>query len=96
NLSIHLKGVSGRKFFRRAGRHLEKVLEDTAAFVTLRIEALQEVQVKHLNRLLKRLSRYGDRIYISLDEEVRHLIEIDSSVFNLVLERTGGRDRTGR
>jgi len=39
-----------------------------------------------LERLLKRLSRYGDRIHITLNDKVRDIIEIDSSVFNLVMK----------
>jgi radical SAM superfamily enzyme YgiQ (UPF0313 family) len=85
NLSMTLKGVSDRKFFTRAARHLEKILQDTSSSITLHIGELRETQVRHLNRLLKRLAQYGDRIHISVNEELRHLIDIDSSVFNLVL-----------
>jgi hypothetical protein len=85
NLSMTLKGVSDHKFFRRAARHLEKILQDTSSSITLHIGELRETQVRHLNRLLKRLAQYGDRIHISVNEELRHLIDIDSSVFNLVL-----------
>lgn len=87
NISIKLKGVSERKFFNRAGKYLEKVLEDTASSVTLHIEELHEARLKHLNKMLKRLSQYGDRIYIKVNERVRPLVDIDSSVFNLVLVR---------
>ncbi len=34
---------------------------------------------------MNRLSRYGDRIHIRIDEASRKIIAIDSSVFNLVL-----------
>jgi len=85
NLSLTLKGISDHKFFKRAARHLEKILEDTSSSITLHIGELHETHVRHLNRLLKRLSQYGDRIHISINEKVRHLVEIDSSVFNLVL-----------
>lgn len=86
NLSISMKGMVDKAFYRRAGKYLEKVLEDTSSSVTLRIEAFQEVNIKHFNRLLKRLSRHGDRVYIMVHEKLLPLIEIDSSVFNLVLE----------
>jgi radical SAM superfamily enzyme YgiQ (UPF0313 family) len=87
NFSIKLKGVKERKFFFKAGRYLEKVLEDTASSITLHIEELHETRLKHLNKMLKRLSQYGDRIYITVNERVKHLVDIDSSVFNLVLVR---------
>ncbi|MFQ5704527.1 MAG: B12-binding domain-containing radical SAM protein [Gemmatimonadales bacterium] len=85
-LSVRMKGLLDRDFFVRAAGHLEEVLERTTASVTLRIDELQETQVRHLRRLLKRLSRHGDRIHIAIREELRSMIEIDSSVFNLVLE----------
>lgn len=85
DLSLTLKGISDRKFFPRAARHLEKILQDTSSSITLHIGELHETHVRHLNRLLKRLAQYGDRVHISINEKVRHLVEIDSSVFNLVL-----------
>jgi radical SAM superfamily enzyme YgiQ (UPF0313 family) len=85
NLSIKLKGVKKRKFFKQAGRYLEKVLENTASSITLHIEELQAARLKHLNRLLERISQYGDRVYITVNDSLNDLIEIDSSKFNLVL-----------
>lgn len=87
NLSLKLKGIKERKFFNRAGRYLEKVLEDTASSITLHIEELHESQIKYLNRLLKRISQYGDRVYITVNDKLKDIIEIDSSKFNLVLIR---------
>lgn len=86
NFSISFKGWLDRGFYRRAGRHLEKMLENTTSSLTLHIEELHETQLKHLNRLLKRLARHGDRITISVREQLRDLVPIDSSVFNLVLQ----------
>jgi hypothetical protein len=86
HLSISMKGWLDRGFFTRASRQLEKVLESTRSSITLRIEHLNETQLRHLHDLLSRLSHYGDRINITVREELRHLIEIDSSVFNLVFE----------
>ncbi len=62
------------------------MLEDTTSSITLHIEELHEAQLKHLNRLLKRLSRYGDRISIAVHENVKEIVHIDSSVFCLVLK----------
>ncbi len=86
NLSLCLKGWLDRDFFVRATRHLEKLLEDTASSVTIRIDELHEAQRAHLKRLLKRLSRYGDRIYVTVHEELRDVVAIHSSVLNLILE----------
>ena len=85
NLSISMKGFLGKDFFIPAANHLEKVLENTPTHITLDIEDFQESQLQYLNALLKRLSRYGDRISINVHEKFRSLVKIDSSVFNLVL-----------
>ncbi len=87
NLSITIKGLMGHKFFIRAAHHLEKILQDTTSSITLHIEELHEGQIQHLNRLLKRLSRYGDRIRIAVNDKAKTVaVHIDSSVFHLVLK----------
>jgi hypothetical protein len=64
----------------------------SAATVTLHIEALRADQQRQLERLLKRLAPYGDRVSVWIDERVRPLVPIDSSVFHLLLTRDA---RTG-
>lgn len=86
NLSISMKGWLDRDFFIRIVHHLEELLEETTSSVTLRIEEMHEAELKHLQKLLNRLARHGDRINIRVHEKLRHLVDIDSSVFNLVLE----------
>lgn len=85
-LSLRMRGWLDRRFFARAARHLEQVLQDTRSSVTLHIDQIHEAQVHHLQRLLRRLSRYGDRIRITVHETVREVVEVDSSVFNLSFE----------
>jgi radical SAM superfamily enzyme YgiQ (UPF0313 family) len=84
HLSLSLKAGLDRRFYARARRHLEGLLRHTTASVTLEIEELAGAQHRHLQRMLKRLSRYGDRMYISVREELREMIEIDWSPFRLV------------
>ena len=86
NLSLHLKGWLDRRFFVRAARHLEGALHDTSACVTLQVDRLHETQVRHWERLLRRLSRYGDRVEIILSDALRHRARVDSSVFSVRLE----------
>ncbi|HJX32504.1 MAG TPA: radical SAM protein, partial [Thermodesulfobacteriota bacterium] len=86
NLSISMKGWLGKDFFIRIDKHLQKVLKHTTSSVTLHIEDFHEAQRKHFNKLLKKLSQHGDRIHIILHEKVRNMVEVDSSIFNLVLE----------
>ena len=54
---------------------------------TLCVDALQTHQFDHFQGLLRRLARYGDRVHIVVDERLRALVPIDSSVFNLVFAR---------
>jgi radical SAM superfamily enzyme YgiQ (UPF0313 family) len=86
NLSISIKGIIDHDFFENVAPHLENVLQNTSSSITLNIEHFHETQRQHMNRLFKRLSRYGDRIYIAVHEKLRDKVNIDSSVFNLVLE----------
>lgn len=87
SLSISFKGFLDKKFFKRAGRHFEKLLAGTASSMTLHIEELHASQLLHLNRLLERLAQYGDRITVTVHEKLLEVVKIDSSVFNLVLKR---------
>ncbi len=87
SLDILLSGYVSRVFFTRTARHLEKVLRRTAATVTLYIETLHSDQRRPLERLLKRLSPYGDRVSIWVNGRVQLLMPIDSSVFHLLLTR---------
>jgi radical SAM superfamily enzyme YgiQ (UPF0313 family) len=86
NLSLSMKAGLDRRFFARAGRHLEDVLSDTTSSITIHIEELHAAQRRHVKRMLNRLSRYGDRMYIGVREELREMIEIDWSAFKLVPE----------
>lgn len=86
NMSLRLRGWLDRRFFAQASRQLEKVLRETRSSVTLHIDHLHDAQVRHFERLLRRLSRYGDRIRITLHETVRGVVEVDSSVFDLRFE----------
>lgn len=86
NLSVSLRGWLDGSFFLRMARHLEKLLKRTPSTVTLRIELAHEAEVFHLNRLLRRLAPYGDRIFIHFDAKLRELVRIDSSVFHLILD----------
>jgi radical SAM superfamily enzyme YgiQ (UPF0313 family) len=87
HLQILLRGYVGRVFFTRAARRLEKMLHRSAATVTLHIETLRADQLRQLERLLKRLAPYGDRVSVWIDERIRPLVSIDSSVFHLLLTR---------
>jgi len=87
DLALSMKALVDGRFFQRAAPGLERLLKHTRARLTLRIDAMPAQQQEHLSLMLSRLARYGDRVSIIVDEKVRSLIRIDSSVFNLVLAR---------
>ena len=87
DLAVCLKDPLDEPFFERAAPGLESLLKHTRASVTLRVDAFQAHQLDPFQGLLRRLARYGDRVHIVIDERLRALVPIDSSVFNLVLAR---------
>jgi radical SAM superfamily enzyme YgiQ (UPF0313 family) len=84
-VSLALHGLLDQRFFAQAARSLEGLLQHTPTTVILRIEALGEAEVHHLENLLHRLRHYGDRVSVDLNERLRSSVSIDSSVFHLVL-----------
>jgi radical SAM superfamily enzyme YgiQ (UPF0313 family) len=85
-LTITISRVIDRRVVRRLGRHLDKLLARSATRVRLRIDELSAPHVARLDGLLSRLSRYGDRITLSLHETLRPLISVDTSRFRCVLD----------
>jgi hypothetical protein len=90
-LDLTLAGWLDANFFTRAAPRLEWLLRGTHSTLILHVDELHAQHVVHLRRLLARLARYGDRISVVLHERLRALVAVDSSVFNLVLSRAGGR-----
>lgn len=89
-LELEVKNWPDRRFFARAARPVERVLRRSTATLTLRIEAFREQERAHLERLLRRLARHGDRISVVVSDGLRELVHVDSSRFHLVLA-PGGR-----
>jgi len=86
NISLRMQGLVDSRFYTKASRAIRHLLKDTTSTVTLHVEDFQEEQRQHWNRLLHRLRADGDRIYVSASEKLKDLLEVDSSVFHLVLE----------
>jgi radical SAM superfamily enzyme YgiQ (UPF0313 family) len=87
HLALSLTGKLDARFFSRMAPRLERMLRDTRSTLTLRVEELQAQHAAHLQRLLARLARHGDRVSIVVHEKLRALVPVDSSVFHLVLAR---------
>jgi len=85
NISLQLQGLLDSAFYAKASRAIKHVLKNTTSTVTLHVEHFQEEQRGQWQRLLRRLRRNGDRIYVSTSEALKDVLEVDSSVFHLVL-----------
>ncbi|MGQ0525490.1 MAG: radical SAM protein [Betaproteobacteria bacterium] len=88
HLYVQFAGGLDRAFFARCAHRLETALRRTGARVTLVIDEIERPQLPHLERLLERLARHGDRIAIHVSERLRDVVIIDSSIFHLLLDRS--------
>ena len=87
NISLKLQGLVDSAFYTKASRAIRELMRNTTSTVTLHVEHFHEEQRRHWNRLMRRLRRDGDRIYVFRSEKLRDLVEVDSSVFHLVLDK---------
>jgi radical SAM superfamily enzyme YgiQ (UPF0313 family) len=84
-LRLSLVGALGPAFFRRIARRLERLLARSGSSVTLVVEHIEAAELVHFERMLERLARYGDRIFVKVSEQLHGAVNIDSSVFRLML-----------
>jgi hypothetical protein len=82
NLSVTLRGAADSPTLRRAARQLRRLLRKTESTVTLHIESCDAAAVE---RLLRRLARHGDRIFVSIGETLRGIVDVDWSAFQLAV-----------
>lgn len=85
-LAVTVRGTVDPRFYSQAGRRLERLLRKTAATLSLQIDEFSDTQLRHLERLLRRLSRHGDRVSLHLSHRLQALLTIDLSLFHLVLD----------
>ncbi len=88
-LSLSLDTAVGRRFFVRLGRQLDRLLSFQGTTLMLNIDSLLAREAPDVERLLARLARHGDRVFILLNERLQRLVQVDSSRFNLVLAPAG-------
>ena len=86
NISLRLQGIVDSRFYKKASRAIRHLLKNTSSTVTLHVDHFQEEQRQHWDKLLRRLRKDGDRIYVSASEKMKDLLQVDSSVFHLVLD----------
>ncbi|MGE5089096.1 MAG: radical SAM protein [Candidatus Levyibacteriota bacterium] len=88
-LSLSLETAAGRRFFVRLGRQLDRLLSSQGTTLMLDIDSLFAREAPDFQRLLARLARHGDRVFIILNERLHRLVQVDSSRFNLMLRPAG-------
>ncbi len=84
-LALTLRDAVDPSFFDRAARRLDKLLRNSAATVNLHLKEIRQIPPHQLDRLLRRLSRYGDRVSLEIDDSLRRSLTTDLSLFHLRL-----------
>jgi radical SAM superfamily enzyme YgiQ (UPF0313 family) len=84
-MTLALDRRVGKRFFDRLARRLDRLLCLQGVTLSLSIDRLLATEISHLERLLGRLAPHGDRVFIVVGEQLRQIVRIDSSRFNLVL-----------
>lgn len=85
NLTIQLDAALNRRFFKNATPILHHLMKQSHVHLTLSAQAMPVRQLKQFERLLMKLENYGDRIFVIIDETLCRQIDIDLSIFNLML-----------
>ena len=90
HLVVILGSHLDRRFFARLAPQLRRMLSRTRANLTLHLSGPEIPHIADLERLLHRLKRYGDRVFVVMDENLMGRLTVDSSVFNVILTPTDG------
>jgi hypothetical protein len=77
--------MAGGPFFATLARHLDRLLCQRGATLQITVERLRSQETVELERLLARLARHGDRVFVRLHASLRERVAVDSSRFNLML-----------
>ncbi|MGB8600611.1 MAG: hypothetical protein WCD42_00260, partial [Rhizomicrobium sp.] len=85
NLTIQFDAAPNRRFLKIATPVLHRLMKQSHAHLTLSAEDIPSRQLKQFERLLTRLENYGDRVFVIIDEKLCGQIDIDLSIFNLML-----------
>jgi hypothetical protein len=74
-----VSGGLDRKLARRLARQAARLLSSTPARLVVSLEQVRNaVEQRELDRLARRLARYGDRALIVLGDGVRELLKLES------------------
>jgi len=88
SLNIRIDRGFNLAFFKKARPELKKLFTQSTARLTLTIDAIDTLPREYrrgLEKLLKRLSKYGDRVIVEISEATRARLGLDLSAFQLVM-----------
>jgi radical SAM superfamily enzyme YgiQ (UPF0313 family) len=85
SLSIRLDDHWSFAAIRKARPQLKKMLQNSRSRILLAADSLPAEYLGELETLLKRLTRYGDRVFLQISDAARERLTIDLSAFQLVL-----------
>jgi hypothetical protein len=85
SLNIRLGDALSFAAVRKARPQLKMLLKQSRARILLAADTLPLERLGDLEKLLKRLSQYGDRVFLQISESAREKLTIDLSAFHLVL-----------
>ncbi|GAA0566840.1 B12-binding domain-containing radical SAM protein [Rhizomicrobium electricum] len=89
SLNIRLDDALSFAAVRKARPQLRKLLKQSRTRILLAADTLPLERLDDLEKLLKRLSQYGDRVFLQISEVTRERLTIDLSAFQLVLVPKG-------
>jgi radical SAM superfamily enzyme YgiQ (UPF0313 family) len=88
SLNIRLDDALSFAALRKARPQLRKLLRHSRTRILIAADTLPLECLDDLEKLLKRLTRYGDRVFLQISETARDRLTIDLSVFQTVLVAT--------
>jgi radical SAM superfamily enzyme YgiQ (UPF0313 family) len=89
SLNIRLDDALSFAALRKARPQLRKLLKQSRTRILIAADTLPLERLDDLEKLLKRLRKYGDRVFLQISETARENLTIDLSAFQLVLVPKG-------
>jgi hypothetical protein len=85
SLNVHIGNELTLRFARKAVPEMKRLMKRTHTRLVLAIDNVPDDFVPDVEKLLKRLTKYSDRVFVELSETTRARLSIDLSAFHLVL-----------
>jgi radical SAM superfamily enzyme YgiQ (UPF0313 family) len=89
SLNIRLGDAMSFAALRKARPQLKKLLKQSHTRILIAADTLPVEYLGDLEKLLKRLRKYGDRVFLQISETARENLTVDLSAFQIVLVPKG-------